>query len=214
VIHAGGFLGRVQSGNHFINCYALGNVVVGSLGHSDINAGGFAGRAPNSNISFSRCFSTGLVYGRTQKSVGISGTATEDGAWLGGFVGYMWGSGSDRISDCVVLGASITNRSPTNTNAYRIYSRCENDEVNTNNNYAIDSIQVRRGPFFINDPLTNVNITTSDAVHNGRHGRTVHDVDRYNPNFWRIIVNFSDTIWDFSTIASRGHPILRGVEGQ
>ena len=213
-VYAGGFVGLSQMGANYYDCYALGNVVVDSYGSNNINVGGFVGRAPNSEIFFENCFSAGSVYGRTRRSV-----SGEQGAWLGGFVGYIWGHitmTNNRITNCVVLGSSIINRSPTNAQVHRILSRRIDDatRVNTSNNHAIGTMEIRHGPF--DGSLTSVNFSGhTDVGPNLRHGATASTVNTiYNPGFWRVTLGWSDAWWDFGGLASHGYPLLRNVGGQ
>jgi hypothetical protein len=86
--------------------------------------------------------------------------------------------------------------------------------VSFENNYAKDSMLVN-------------NTAPSTPAHNNSHGANATLNDFRNINFWldsdKLAFNLDGKgtgfgniveIWDFSTLASRGHPILVGLGGQ
>jgi hypothetical protein len=60
-------------------------------------------------------------------------------------------------------------------------------------------------------------MTPAPGTHNpgggGRDGADAHNGNFRDRTFWTGL-GFSAAVWDFSTVESRGYPILRGVGGQ
>jgi len=206
-VRAGGFMGFSGEHNQFEDCYALGNVIVESLGTSQIYAGGFSGYASNSSTRYWRCFSAGMVSGRTLRS--------DTNVRLGGFKGRQFNSTQEDVyNNCVVLGSSVTARSPSTAGlVHRIFNGDNTGSTYAgNNNYAIDTMRIEIGGF--NDWNIDPSALTSDVGHRLRHGETVSAGFLRNTSFWRDTLGYPENIWDFFTVASRGYPILRGVGGQ
>jgi hypothetical protein len=112
------------------------------------------------------------------------------------------------------LGSSLTARTNHATrNVYRIYNSDQNNAGN--NSYAIDTMRIERGGYnAINITPINPDTETANVGSTQRHGITVSQSTLRTPGFWRDTLNFSSILWDFSTVAGRGYPILRGVGGQ
>ncbi|GHV94860.1 hypothetical protein AGMMS50293_11800 [Spirochaetia bacterium] len=187
---AGGFAGRLSAGSVISDSYALGNVSTTSRG-SD-NAGGLVGLILASS-SINHCFAAG--------SVAVNGTSGS-AIYTGGLVGN---ASSSPITNSAALGASVTATSSGTRNIGRVYGA--GSGTNTNN-YAYSGMNI------FNNSTTPSDIT--DGAHNNQHG-----ADEFNkffdPQFWRNIpgigvLGFDIAHWDFSTVWSRGYPILRGVD--
>ncbi|MCL2765894.1 MAG: hypothetical protein FWD40_11560 [Treponema sp.] len=205
-VRAGGFLGFSGLFNYLYDCYALGDIIIESKVATTIRAGGFSGEATNSSTKYSHCFSAGFVYGRTNSNT----------VALGGFKGFQYtNNGQNIYNSCVALGASVTAMSPA-SGVNRIFDglaiRTEGDGEDTgNNNYAINSMRLEKGAFNGFDPVLQ---SVSDAGHNQRNGDAVSASTLRIQSFWNNTLGYSSDWWDFSTVASRGYPVLRGMSGQ
>jgi hypothetical protein len=239
-IHAGGFLGlfqnatiqycyttgnvnvisrgsgRVNAGgfsayNDVVNdCYSTGDVFVSNSGTGQTSAGGFTGYVTNTTV---RCFATGNV---TVERIS-SGTT-----YTGSFGGYV---GSYVISNSAALAASLTVIGAPNTNIGRFFGATS---TNLQNNHAFIGMKVYHSATYPSGNPADISATfASPTAHNTKNGRDATLTDFRRRTFWTNPapaaadttfvpadhgLGFSATNWIFTTVESKGHPILRASE--
>ena len=219
--HVGGFLGAGRS--DLSDCYSRGNVFVDMTNASVINAGGLIGRFSSGTFTITRSFATGTV--TVQRSVN---GRTHAGGLAGSFITYSIGNPTDvfaTITNSVALGQSVTATGGTAANRHigRVYGgEFPTDPataVTLTNNHGFNDMRLyqhdTRGiSLFLMTPV----LGTNNA--NGKDGQDANLGTTRFRAFWgnadgSIGLGFnSGTVWDFSTVEDRGHPILRGLGGQ
>jgi hypothetical protein len=232
--NAGGLIGVFEqsvSGTIFLtDSYSLGNVSVkcgmrayagGLVGH--IGTTGSAGDGELRN-----CFSTGNV------SAISTGTGNIDNrSFSGGLVARITNQasvdGKFTMKNNAALGDSVTIMTTYNDKIIgRVYSVAYTNEPRTTtvtNNYAKDSMRVEVSndyntyyfPYWNGiNPAPSLPYYTLPNITDGGHihGANTAASTFYTRNFWKTDLNFSDNYWDFSTVISRGYPLLKDVGGQ
>jgi|GEM_PF-3130880 len=197
----GGFIGY-SSGPHVRDCYATGNVTVErSDGTGNTYTGGLIGQVTTSS-RVERCFSKGTVSSKTNST-----NANNSGGLLGESL-----TSASLIRNNVVMGSSVTriNGQAASVN-YNTPRRISNANFVTgfSKNYALDTL--------IQDAGSGSETYPSDRFHNERDGADASVGDLADVGWWRGTVGFSSAdegTWDYSGLATRLHPILRGVGEQ
>jgi hypothetical protein len=188
--------------------------------------GGFGGRmgSPSSKTTVENCFATGGV---------ISQRSDSGRYYTGGFIGYSLGptSYSHFLLNNAALGKSVTATGKGSTSNPRVVGRVYGDTVSgatRTNNYAYNNMAVTESDTYgaNNSQMSDVTLTINRGEKDGGDAHLGIFRDR---RFWTnplpadntVVFNvadyglcFSASVWDFSTVESKGHPILRGVGGQ
>jgi hypothetical protein len=233
-VFAGGFSG---SNYYMSNCYATGDVAADYSGSSaTFFVGGLSGQsASTTNVAtLENCFATGSVIAqRSDDSAAFN---------VGGLIGRLENAASI-VRNSAALGKSVTATGGTNNptatptqNRYvgRVYGNTASGVTITNNyanngmtvysdnNYGAAFPKLRWDASGDNKPIV------SDRGGNDGGDANLLSVFR-DRRFWTNPVpannttvfdikdhglGFDPAIWDFSTVESKGHPILRGVGGQ
>ena len=204
------------------DCYATGNVTVtkpNAASFGTINAGGLVGNIPfsNNNGSINRCFATGTV---TVHLNGSSGT-TNAGGLVGSEYSTTFVASRKTISNSAALGQSVTITGGATRDIGRIYGFGYTD--NKFNNRALIDMQLYQHATYL---FSNPSAETISSAHDDKDGQDASDLNFRRIDIWRNTapaagtapgtlngLGFSDTNWDFSTVQTRGYPILRGVNG-
>jgi hypothetical protein len=204
--YAGGFAAYAQD---FNNCYALGNVFADkSVGDNNLYAGALVGHV-NGNRSVERCFAMGSVTAQ-RDTAGITG--------VGGLVGNI--DDSFTLTNSVALGASLILTGPDTASQHigRVVGKT-GSAFTLENNYANNGMKLYQdadygdgSPALVSTPPT----LDADDI----HGENAHAGIFRNSTFWTNTpgdtppgLGFSATDWDFSLVALKGHPRLRGPDG-
>ncbi|WP_461256086.1 hypothetical protein [Treponema sp. R80B11-R83G3] len=191
------------------DCYALGDIFINGRG----NAGGVCGELRNSDMN--HCFAKGSVI--AQRQLGSQQSYT------GGLVGRIYTTtptdstipNSATIQNSAALGLSVTATGPGTKNIGRVLGAGTGT-----NNYAYNAMKLYEHetyqypwPREITAPGYSGTVTLSKTS-DGKDGEDAGLGDFRNRDFWRTTLGFSDSAWDFSTVESRGYPILRGPDGR
>jgi len=205
--HTGGFAGLVTGSTKFIYCYATGSVKVhrsNPSGGGNTDAGGFLSGIWEDGIEIESCFSASSVIVASNKNTSGS---------IGGLVG--WIRDFSKIHNSIAFGLVVSFKNQNSgTNVDRLYNT--NSSLDVANNRASDQLKLHRATSYSDINVLPAAYTSplSPSPTNG-HGATVDSITAlYNPGFWRITMGYSDSIWDFSGLASHGYPLLKGVGGQ
>ena len=208
---AGGFVGSLNM--NMEHCYALGNVIV-HKGNSqaDIYAGSLVGgQPPNSNVvSTQHCFATGTV---TVHNIRTSSGTTR----ASGLMGYIAGTNIAQYN--VALGQNVTATGANIRRVGRVFGE-STGTGNRNNNYALDGMQLfcdskynPSYPSLRSDPVASGgNNEPIDNSPSSKDGSSTFIGDFSTSTFWTNL-GFADTYWDYSTVASRRHPVLKSSDG-
>jgi hypothetical protein len=190
---AGGFVGKVLNANVTIrNSYATGNMIMTMDGERKTAIGGLVGIIGNSTSTgttlIENCYSSGTI--SLIKTVGTQPV------YSGGLVGGQL-SGSIIINNSAALNTSIE---ASNTTATAYAGRIIGNAAGTRaNNYAWNEMTVK-----------GVVIQPSDtgATATGIQGES-KDTASMDRAFWRNILHFNDTIWDFTNLSASNYPKLK-----
>ena len=201
---AGGFSGSITNVS---NCYSTGDVFADTI--QDANVGGFSGNLVGG--ASEKCFATGNVVAQ-KRNMGIN-------LYVGGLFGLIT-EGS--LEKCVALNISVTatgSHNPMfseNRVVGRVFGHIDGFNSDSyayngmrvygDNTYGAAFPKLRGDPTGDNDPIV------SDS--GGRDGADTHLGLFHNPSFWQNTLDFGINFWDFSTVAGKGHPILRGEDGK
>jgi len=202
-ICAGGLVGiskenDVLPGGTIEHCYALGDVLAEGNNETYTNgacAGGLVGRN-DGIVRYS--FSAGQVIAQSEKNP----------AYAAGIAGY---NATSSIYNTAALGGKITAAFGNTTAAYNQYAGriVGNAASYMSNNYAINSMLT--GISAYQDYIPGTVVTTGTATN--VDGANMSIANTVNNTFWKTLLN-NGTMWDFSTVVGKGHPILYGLEGQ
>jgi hypothetical protein len=217
-VYAGGLLGRFGGSGLISNSYALSNVSVDrTSGTGTIYAGGMVGEffpTSGSENGIQYCFNRGDVIAKSNGT----GTVRE-----GGMVGYIQrnANSSCNLDHNATLGGRVAYRGSGNREYGRLgpldYPPVSN-QVTWKFNYAFIDMQNNPGLYDSVDGSSSTDFFDGsvDGTVYPRAGKGVSDSELKTRSFWTDSagIAFDDNIWDFSNVASRGYPILLGVEGQ
>ena len=199
-VRVGGFVGQMEANARTEDCYATGDVSVDRSGGGHTVVGGFTGhlRVNSGNTpGASRCFSTGEVKGNSSSNSG-------DHYAVGGVFGDL--SSGCKISNSVALGPFVTmrgNNASTN-NIGRVVGVASNDAVT--GAHAISTMKLNHSTEY-NGTTTEFTGFTPGA--NTKHGENATTETTRDRSFWRNTLGFDDDDWLFTTVQTRGYPILR-----
>jgi len=229
-IYVGGLAGNLRRSS-ITNCYSLGNVLADNTaaGSGSIRAGGIVGNFYEGLLVnyvavpcfVEKCFSTGLVSAQDNGSSSI---------YTGGIVGYIdstqstVASNSCNVRDNAALGASVTAKGGSTRSVGRVYGGLNpaNTASVISGNYAWNTTQVLTADTYSGSESSvtvTLDLTSSDGKDTTINQLRTMDfwldttglAFNYDPSTGGMgIVN----IWDLSTIAGKGHPILRNAPGE
>jgi hypothetical protein len=219
-LQTGGLVGAAFN-TTISNSYALGNVVADRTSGRGLMTGGLVGYfKAGAGEKIQYCFSGGTV----------SAQSAETGVWsgiteTGGIVGLVKGSFTvgNVVDHCVVLGASVMARGD-NSGPVPSYDTDIPPPVNKVSGtmsaweiaWAANSMLVL-GSDTYNAPYPAI-IPAGSSSYMATAGDPATDAQLRDQSFWTgaaaLYPNFSTSIWDFSNIYAKRHPVLKELRGQ
>ena len=145
--YAGGIMGgdgSSDTGNNILHCYSTGNITAKAA--QSCPSGGIVGGAQY--VTIKSCFATG--------SVSAESSSSDNGAYAGGIIGWIWSNSNVTVKDCLALnveGVKATGNT-SDKQAGRIVGK--NNNATLSNNYASTKIQLTIGN---NESIPTENIT-------------------------------------------------------
>jgi hypothetical protein len=224
---AGGLMGRFRGSGLISNSYALGNVSVErTSGNGTIFVGGMVGEfiLTGYNVSSTdkngiwKCFNKGNVDAKSSTSDILR-------VREGGMVGNMYTSNTNATT-CYLgynatLGGRVLYRGTEGTGDYiRHYGRLgpldSRNDITAENNYGFDKMQNNRGGYNVAIPGSEGTNYSDFSNGTPNNGTSASDSELKTESFWTKSdgLAFDVNVWDFSNIAVRGYPALKGVGGQ
>ena len=229
VLSVGGFGGGLggisqNEGRVWIkDSYARGNVSVdytggptGTAASPDtICAGGFLGNVDLYSTGYwiERCFSTGSVSA-------AASAASNTSLYAGGFAGYK---GIGILRSCAALGGAVTVKGSAAITRELGRICGSSAPANLSNNFASASMQLERDVYGALNPAPVAPVP--DIA--GKDGQSASTNDLRKIDFWLdtagLAFNLDGSgtgfgsivnIWDFSSLAGRGYPLLVGLPAQ
>ena len=175
-------------------------------------AGGFFGsdsNTTNNSVSLYRCFVAGNVIAQRNSTRTI---------YAGGLIGQKTRGGT--LQNNAALGASITvtNTSTNSTTRYigRILGGYDTGyEVTLTGNRAFNGMRLLQSGIYSDGNPQGSTVSTGAA--DNKDGLDANLGNFHDRSFWGNVTGSaglgfnSATVWIFSTVESRGHPILRGA---
>lgn len=136
VAYAGGIMGgdgSSDTGNNILHCYSTGNITAKAT--QSCPSGGIVGGAQY--VTIKSCFATG--------SVSAESSSSDNGAYAGGIIGWIWSNSNVTVKDCLALnveGVKATGNT-SDKQAGRIVGK--NNNATLSNNYASTKIKLTVG---------------------------------------------------------------------
>lgn len=134
--YAGGIMGgdgSSDTGNNILHCYSTGNITAKAT--QSCPSGGIVGGAQY--VTIKSCFATG--------SVSAESSSSDNGAYAGGIIGWIWSNSNVTVKDCLALnveGVKATGNT-SDKQAGRIVGK--NNNATLSNNYASTKIKLTVG---------------------------------------------------------------------
>jgi hypothetical protein len=212
------------------NCYSTGGVFADKTGTDNMRVGGFAGQPLGANNMIKNSFATGNVTAQRNSNDRID---------VGGFFGFMrYGTTVNdettvynTLKNCAALGRSITATGGNPRNAGRVYGREGEVFIVMQNNHAFNGMIVTESATYGAPASVRTDVTLTKG-RGEKDGADAHEGNFRDIRFWsnpppvntedppeednsvsfdvtKHGLDFSETHWDFSTVPSRGYPVLR-----
>jgi hypothetical protein len=207
-INAGGLAAFVRDNCSISNSWASGAVLADNPYTSgNIWAGGLAGTiySLNSNtVTIQYCYSLSSVSARRN-----SGTA-----YAGGLVGQFYNNstspGTLEVHYSAYLGPSVSATSCSTSEMARVYGSIQfTPNPILSNNYASTVAVVGRYSTTYDGSLPiPVNFGTNND-HDSKQGKDATDMEFFNSGWWKSVMKFDQTYWDFVGATQDGAPLLR-----
>ena len=145
--YAGGIMGgdgSSDTGNNILHCYSTGNITAKAT--QSCPSGGIVGGAQY--VTIKSCFATG--------SVSAESSSSDNGAYAGGIIGWIWSNSNVTVKDCLAL--NVEGVKATGNTSGKLAGRIVGKDNNAtlSNNYASTKIQLTIGN---NESIPTENIT-------------------------------------------------------
>lgn len=145
--YAGGIMGgdgSSDTGNNILHCYSTGNITAKAT--QSCPSGGIVGGAQY--VTIKSCFATG--------SVSAESSSSDNGAYAGGIIGWIWSNSNVTVKDCLAL--NVEGVKATGNTSGKLAGRIVGKDNNAtlSNNYASTKIKLTIGN---NESIPTENIT-------------------------------------------------------